>query len=173
MLFRSPFTIHYPRDAAQGVQPREPLPLPIGRAEVLAEGGDIVIAAFGPIVQRALVVAERLRASGLSIGVVNAIWAKPLDDALFRRLARNTALLVTLEESVAAGGFGGAVLESLAADEAAGGAPVSARVLTIGIPAGRFVDHGSVADLRVQIGLDETGIERQIRTAWEARNRAS
>ena len=166
-----PFTIHYPRDAAQGVPPRAPEPLPIGRSEVLAEGGDIVIAAFGPIVQRALTVAERLRASGLSVGVVNAIWAKPLDDALFRTLGRSSKLLVTLEESVVSGGFGGAVLESLAADEAAGGPPVSAHILTVGIPAGSFVDHGSVGDLRALIGLDEAGIERQIRAAWEARPR--
>jgi 1-deoxy-D-xylulose-5-phosphate synthase len=167
-----PFTIHYPRDAAQGVPPREPVPLPIGRSEVLAEGGDVVIAAFGPIIHRALAVAERLRASGLSVGVVNAIWAKPLDDALFRKLGRSCKLLVTLEESVVSGGFGGAVLESLAADEAAGGTPVTARLLTVGIPAGSFVDHGSVSDLRTLIGLDEAGIERQIRAAWEARNRS-
>jgi len=167
-----PFTIHYPRDAAQGVPPREPVPLPIGRSEVLAEGSDVVIAAFGPIIHRALAVAERLRASGLSVGVVNAIWAKPLDDALFRKLGRSSKLLVTLEESVVSGGFGGAVLESLAADEAAGGAPVTARLLTVGIPAGSFVDHGSVSDLRTLIGLDEAGIERQIRAAWEARPRS-
>lgn len=167
-----PFTIHYPRDAAQGVPPREPVPLPIGRSEVLAEGSDVVIAAFGPIIHRALAVAERLRASGLSVGVVNAIWAKPLDDALFRKLGRSSKLLVTLEESVVSGGFGGAVLESLAADEAAGGVPVTARLLTVGIPAGSFVDHGSVSDLRTLIGLDEAGIERQIRAAWEARPRS-
>ena len=167
-----PFTIHYPRDAAQGVPPREPVPLPIGRSEVLAEGSDVVIAAFGPIIHRALAVAERLRASGMSVGVVNAIWAKPLDDALFRKLGRSSKLLVTLEESVVSGGFGGAVLESLAADEAAGGVPVTARLLTVGIPAGSFVDHGSVSDLRTLIGLDEAGIERQIRAAWEARPRS-
>ncbi|RLT25485.1 MAG: 1-deoxy-D-xylulose-5-phosphate synthase [Chloroflexi bacterium] len=167
-----PFTIHYPRDAAQGVPPREPVPLPIGRSEVLAEGSDVVIAAFGPIIHRALAVAERLRASGMSVGVVNAIWAKPLDDALFRKLGRSSKLLVTLEESVVSGGFGGAVLESLAADEAAGGVPVTARLLTVGIPAGSFVDHGSVSDLRTLIGLDDAGIERQIRAAWEARPRS-
>ena len=43
---------------------------------------------------------------------------------------------------------------------------MTARVLTIGIPAGRFVDHGSVSDLRALIGLDAAGIERQILEAW-------
>ena len=75
---------------------------------------------------------------------------------------------MTLEESVVVGGFGSGVLEVLAADEAATGKPVTASVLTIGIPAGNFVDHGSVNDLRALIGLDEQGIERQIRAAWAA-----
>jgi 1-deoxy-D-xylulose-5-phosphate synthase len=164
-----PFALHYPRDSIEGVPARDPQPLPIGKAEVLAEGRDIVIVGFGPIVQRGLRVAERLRAGGLSVGVVNGIWASPIDDQLFRRLGRSAQLIVTLEESVAAGGFGGAILESLAADQAHTGQPVHATVLTIGIPAGAFVDHGSVGDLRTLTGLDEAGIERQIRAAWEAR----
>ncbi len=164
-----PFALHYPRDSIEGVPPRDPRPIPVGKAETLAEGSDIVILGFGPIVQRGLRVAEQLRSSGLSVGVVNAIWASPIDDALYRRLGRTTKMIVTLEESVTAGGFGGAVAESLAADQAATGEPISATLLSIGIPAGAFVDHGSVSDLRTLIGLDEAGIERQIRAAWGAR----
>ena len=164
-----PFALHYPRDSIEGVPPREPRPIPVGKAEMLAEGSDIVIVGFGPIVQRGLRVAEQLRGSGLSVGVVNAIWASPIDDALYRRLGRISKMIVTLEESVTAGGFGGAVAESLAADQAATGEPISATLLSIGIPAGAFVDHGSVSALRTLIGLDEAGIERQIRAAWGAR----
>ena len=164
-----PFALHYQRDSIEGVPPRDPRPIPVGKAETLAEGSDIVILGFGPIVQRGLRVAAQLRSSGLSVGVVNAIWASPIDDALYRRLGRSSKMIVTLEESVTAGGFGGAVAESLAADQAATGEPISATLLSIGIPAGAFVDHGSVSDLRTLIGLDETGIERQIRAAWGAR----
>ena len=164
-----PFALHYPRDSIEGVPPREPRPIPVGKAEMLAEGSDIVIVGFGPIVQRGLRVADQLRGSGLSVGVVNAIWASPIDDALYRRLGRISKMIVTLEESVTAGGFGGAVAESLAADQAATGEPISATLLSIGIPAGAFVDHGSVSALRTLIGLDEAGIERQIRAAWGAR----
>jgi len=164
-----PFALHYPRDSIEGVPVRDPKPIPVGKAETLAEGTDIVIVGFGPIVQRGMRVAERLRSSGLSVGVVNAIWASPIDHELYRRLGRSTTLIVTLEESVAAGGFGGAVVESLAADQAATGQPVRATILSIGIPAGAFVDHGSVSDLRTLIGIDEAGIERQIRAVWEAR----
>ena len=164
-----PFALHYPRDSIEGVAPREPRPIAVGKAETLAEGSDIVIVGFGPIVQRGLRVAEQLRGSGLSVGVVNAIWASPIDDVLYRRLGRSSKMIVTLEESVTAGGFGGAVAESLAADQAATGEPISATLLSIGIPAGAFVDHGSVSDLRTLISLDEAGIERQIRAAWGAR----
>ena len=104
-----PFALHYPRDSIEGVPPRGPRPIPVGKAETLAEGSDIVILGFGPIVQRGLRVAEQLRSSGLSVGVVNAIWASPIDDTLYRRLGRTTKMIVTLEESVTAGGFGGAV----------------------------------------------------------------
>lgn len=164
-----PFALHYPRDSIEGVTPREPHPIQVGKAETLAEGSDIVIVGFGPIVQRGIRVAEQLRSSGLSVGVVNAIWASPIDDALYRRLGRSSKMIVTLEESVTAGGFGGAVAESLAADQAATGEPISATLLSIGIPAGAFVDHGSVSDLRTLIGLDEAGVERQIRAAWGTR----
>jgi deoxyxylulose-5-phosphate synthase len=87
-----------------------------------------------------------------------------------RRYGETADLIVTLEESVEAGGFGGAVVESLAAHEATTGRRVKASITTIGIPAGNFVDHGSVSDLRTLIGLDEAGIERRIRAAWSARN---
>ena len=76
--------------------------------------------------------------------------------------------MVTLEESAATGGFGAAVLEAIAeagiADPQFRGIPVK----RIGIPADRFVDHGSVADLRRVTRLDEQGIEEQIKEAIEA-----
>ena len=166
-----PFALHYPRDSVVGVPEANPTPLPIGVAEVLHEGSQIAILAFGPIIQRVAPVAERLRAEGISVALVNAIWASPLDHALVRRYGESAELIVTVEESVEAGGFGGAVVESLAAHEAETGRRTAATVVTIGIPAGRFVDHGSVADLRALIGLDEVGIERRIRAAWSARAR--
>jgi 1-deoxy-D-xylulose-5-phosphate synthase len=80
--------------------------------------------------------------------------------------ARGRRLIVTLEESTLAGGFGGAVLEMLAdAGEAGiGGVPVK----RIGLPDGAFVDHGSVADLRRQLRIDEAGIKAQILEAIAA-----
>jgi 1-deoxy-D-xylulose-5-phosphate synthase len=126
---------------------------------------DLVFVAFGPIVQRALAVARSLEEEGWRVAVVNARFARPLDTALLCRVASGARLVVTFEESVAAGGFGSGVLEALAAasigDPRLRGVPVH----IVGIPNGRFVDHGSVTDLRRVLGLDVEGLERQVRGA--------
>lgn len=166
-----PFALHYPRDSVAGVPEVAPSVMPVGVAEVLEEGNQIAIMAFGPIIQRIFPVAARLRAEGISVALVNAIWANPIDHETIHRYGKTVDLIVTVEESVNAGGFGGAVVESLAAYESSTGERIKASIVTIGIPAGSFVDHGSVSDLRKLIGLDEAGIERQIRAAWSARSR--
>jgi 1-deoxy-D-xylulose-5-phosphate synthase len=158
-----PFALHYPRDAGFGVPEVEPEVIPIGRGEVLREGSDILIVGFGPIVARGMAVAERLAADGWSVGVINARYAKPLDRQLILDQARGKKLLVTLEESVVTGGFGSGVLELLEEARLTDPAYRAIPARPIGIPADRFVDHGSVDDLRRLIRLDEDGIEAQIR----------
>jgi 1-deoxy-D-xylulose-5-phosphate synthase len=162
-----PFALHYPRDAGFDLPPVEPTTIPIGTGEVLREGRDILIAGFGPIVMRGLEVAEALAADGWSVGVVNARYVKPLDRQLILEQARGRQLVVTLEESVVIGGFGSAVLEALA--EAGLGDPAVRQipVKRIGIPAERFVDHGSVSDLRRLVRVDAPGIEAQVRETIE------
>jgi 1-deoxy-D-xylulose-5-phosphate synthase len=93
---------------------------------------------------------------------VDARFARPLDRELILRSARGRQLLVTLEESVLAGGFGSAVLEVLAdADDTSPLPPIK----RIGLPDGAFVDHGSVSDLRALVRIDEAGIRAQIEVA--------
>jgi 1-deoxy-D-xylulose-5-phosphate synthase len=158
-----PFALHYPRDAGFGVPEVEPEVIPVGRGEVLREGSDILIVGFGPIVARGVAVAGRLAADGWSVGVINARYAKPLDRQLILDQARGKKLLVTLEESVVTGGFGSGVLELLEEARLTDPAYRAITARPIGIPADRFVDHGSVDDLRRLIRLDEDGIEVQIR----------
>jgi 1-deoxy-D-xylulose-5-phosphate synthase len=158
-----PFALHYPRDPGFGLASVEPTAIPVGRAEVLREGSDVLFVGFGPIVARAVEAADILARDGWSIGVVNARFAKPLDRDLIVAQARGKRLVVTFEESVVTGGFGSGVLEAL--EEARLTEPglrdVAVRIL--GIPGDAFVDHGSVADLRHVLRLDSVGLAEQVR----------
>jgi 1-deoxy-D-xylulose-5-phosphate synthase len=107
--------------------------------------------------------ADALEADGWSVGVINARFAKPLDGQLILDAARGKRLVVTFEESAATGGFGSGVLELI--EEARLADPIyrDIAVRVIGIPGDRFVDHGSVGDLRRALRLDATGLEAQVR----------
>jgi 1-deoxy-D-xylulose-5-phosphate synthase len=157
-----PFALNYPRDAGFGVPERPPEILPVGCGEVLREGADVLLVGLGPIVRRAEEAADLLAVDGWSVGVINARFAKPLDRQLILDQARGRRLVVTIEESTVAGGFGSGVLEAL--EEARLSDPtfrdVALRI--VGIPADRFVDHGSVADLRRLVRLDAAGIAEQV-----------
>jgi 1-deoxy-D-xylulose-5-phosphate synthase len=158
-----PFALHYPRDPGFGLPPVEPAVIPVGRGETLREGRDVLFVGFGPIVMRAMEAADALAADGWSIGVINARFAKPLDGQLILDAARGKRLVVTFEESAVTGGFGSAVLELI--EEARLADPVyrDVAVRAIGIPGDRFVDHGSVVDLRRVLRLDAAGLQAQVR----------
>ncbi len=163
-----PFALHYPRDPGLGLPPVEPKPIPVGQAEVLREGDDLLFVGFGPITMRAVDVADRLAADGWSVGVVNARFAKPLDRQLILDQARGKRLVVTFEESVVSGGFGSAVLEVIEEARLTDATLRQTSVRILGIPADRFVDHGAVADLRRMLRLDADGLEAQVREAATA-----
>jgi 1-deoxy-D-xylulose-5-phosphate synthase len=89
--------------------------------------------------------------------VVDARFAKPLDADLVSELAAEHELVVTVEENVLAGGFGSAVLESLADRDAL----AETRVLRIGLP-DRFVTHGKPALLREEVGLTPEAVAGRV-----------
>ena len=157
-----PGFIRYPRGAGTGAKIKpQPAALPIGHAEVLREGSNIMIWALGSMVQDALKLAERLAAEEqLSVGVVNARFVKPLDRALLLSHAACIPLLVTMEDHVVAGGFGSAVLEALHDADC----PVA--VERIGWP-DKFVEHGSNAEiLRAAYGLSPDDIRSRVLARW-------
>ena len=158
-----PFALHYPRDPGFDLPAADPAPIPVGEAELLRDGSEILLAGFGPIVQRGLEVADRLAADGWSVAVINGRFAKPLDRALITEHARGKKLVVTLEESVVSGGFGTAVLEAIAEAALTDGSLRGIPVRIVGLPADHFVDHGSVADLRRYLRIDTDGITEQVR----------
>ena len=87
--------------------------LPVGEAELLQQGDDLVIAAIGSLVHPALEAAQELAADGISVAVLNARFVKPLDISRLIPLARHCGAVLTVEEHSGMAGFGGAVLEAL------------------------------------------------------------
>jgi 1-deoxy-D-xylulose-5-phosphate synthase len=148
-----PVALRYPRGKGVGVAFSSTLQkVPIGKAEVLREGEDLLILALGASVYPALKAAEQLEKQGFSTTVVNARFVKPLDETLILTLAAKHGRVLTVEENVLAGGFGSAILELLA-DRGLTGVSVQ----RLGIP-DTFVEHGAPNILREKYGLDAAGI---------------
>ena len=158
----SPFALRFPRDnapATERIHRSERAPMEAGKAETLSEGGELVIWAYGALVNQALEAQERLAQSGIEIGVVDARFAKPLDAELLARHAQRYRWIVTLEEHQRMGGFGSAVLETLQSLPLA-----PARVKVLAIP-DRFIDHKTTREEQLaELGLDAAGIEACVRS---------
>lgn len=153
-----PVAMRFPRDASPGmprIHPDERRELAPGKAEVLCEGERLVVWAYGDRVGTALEVAERLRSRGVEIGVVDARFAKPLDEELLARDLQRYRHLVTLEDHQRMGGFGSAVLEAESRLPLQG---ARARVRILGLP-DRYIEHASSRAVQhARLGLDAEGI---------------
>jgi len=149
-----PIAVRYPRGQGLGVDFSPTLRrLPIGKAEVVREGEDLLILAIGASVNPSLQAAAELEKLGYQATVVNARFVKPLDESLILNLAARRGRVLTVEENVLQGGFGSAVLE-LFMDRG-----LMVPVKRLGIP-DMFVEHGSPAILREKYGLDAKGIAK-------------
>jgi len=153
-----PAAVRFPRGEGLGVPlEAETKALPIGEAELLRDGDDAAIIAIGSLVHPALEAAIELATQGLSVAVLNARFVKPLDAARVVALARRCRALVTAEEHSGMGGFGGAVLEALAA------AGVVLPVRCLALP-DRPVEHGDPEQQKAAFGLDPDGIARAVQS---------
>jgi len=158
-----PAAMRYPRGNGIGVSlDRDPEKLEIGKAELLRDGGEIAIVAYGSMVHPSLAAAEHLAKDGIETTVVNARFVKPLDSALLLALARTKRLIVTVEEAYLAGGFGSAVIELL--EES--GLQDRVRIVRMGIP-DRIVTHGDAKLLLAKYGLDADGIYTKVKESFE------
>ena len=145
---QGPCAIRIPRGPGEGVPLMEEgwEPLPIGRGELLREGDDLLIVAYGAMNSKAMATAELLAAKGVESTVVNARFLRPLDDELLHPLAQRIGKVVTIEEGTLAGGFGSAVTESLI------DADLKPSILRLGIP-DVLVDHATPQQSFEQLGL--------------------
>ncbi len=143
-----PCAIRIPRGEGEGVPLIEEgwQPLEIGRGELLADGDDVLIVAYGSMVYPAMETAGLLQEQGVRAAVINARFLRPLDEALILPMARRIGRVVTMEEGALAGGFGAAVVESLSDHE------VLVPVLRLGI-GDVLVDHASPEQSKVRLGL--------------------
>jgi len=138
--YPGPAAIRFPRGAGEGVALDPDLKaVALGEAELLRDGGDVLIVAYGTVVHPALDAAQELAGRGISAAVLNARFVKPLDLERLLPLARRCGAVVTVEEHAGRAGFGSAVLEALAEARI----PVPTRV--IGVP-DKLVEHGETRD---------------------------
>jgi 1-deoxy-D-xylulose-5-phosphate synthase len=145
---RGPCAIRIPRGEGEGVPLAEEgfEPLEIGRGELITDGDDLLIVAYGAMVAPAMATAGLLQEKGVRAAVINARFLRPLDEALILPLAKRIGRVVTIEEGALAGGFGAAVVETLSDHN------VQVPVLRIGIP-DVLVDHASPEQSKQSLGL--------------------
>ncbi len=152
---RGPVAIRYPK-ASTAAPTRAVQRIETGRAEILREGADVALLAYGAMADVALKAAEKLEQEGVDCLVVNARFARPLDDRLLRRLMTKFRLVLPIEEGALAGGFGSGVLEWAARFES-----TTARVFPLGVP-DRFIEHGKRDELLAELGLSPDGIKNTV-----------
>jgi len=164
-----PIAFRYPRGEGVGVDmPEQGVPLAIGRGRIMREGNQVALLSFGTRLAEALKAAEELEARGLSTTVADARFAKPLDEELILRLAREHDVLITIEEG-SVGGFGSHVLQLLAER---GALDQGLKVRTMVLP-DRYLDHDKPERMYAAAGLDCPGIVAKVFEALGSETQAA
>jgi 1-deoxy-D-xylulose-5-phosphate synthase len=154
---KGPVAIRYPRGSGLGVSMEEPVHvLEIGCSEELKIGKQVTFLAVGTMVDSCREATELLAEQGISAGVVNMRFIKPLDGQMIRKAAKEVGIIVTVEENVLAGGFGSAVLEYIDEQHLNW-----VKVLRLGLP-DQFIEQGARSKLLQKYQLDSRGIASQV-----------
>ena len=157
LAFHGPVAIRYPRGKGVGVpMDKEYKKIPIGKAEILTKGKDLLILALGSRVHPSVEAAMELEKEGCSISVVNCRFVKPLDP-LLPEMAASAGKVLIVEENTLHGGFGGAILESFI-DQGMS----QVIIKRLGIP-DKFIEHGPQNLLREKYGIDKKNIIAEAR----------
>jgi 1-deoxy-D-xylulose-5-phosphate synthase len=161
LKYGRPAAVRFPKGHGLGVVMDSGVrEVPLGKSELLKDGKDLFVA-LGSMVRPALEAAEELEKGGISLAVVNARFAKPLDEEMILRFARGGARVVmTAEEGVVAGGFGSAVRELLDANGC-----FAVRFMAIGLPI-EIYPCGKVEQIKRIYDLDVPGLVERIRAFY-------
>ena len=148
--------IRYPRGAGEGVPIKErPAILPIGKSEVIQHGTDVAVIFYGAVQSVARGIVAGLQAEGKSVALINARFCKPIDQEMIEKYGQISKVICTVEEGVLMGGFGSAVLETLA------DLHIPTPVVRVGWP-DKFIEHATTnKDLQDKYGMNAaTGIAK-------------
>ena len=157
LSYSHPAAVRFPKGKGLGVSMDDELRIiPLGKSELVKEGKDLFFA-FGSMVKPALEAAERLEREGISLAVVNARFAKPLDEEIILKYTRPGGVIITVEEGVLAGGFGSAVREFLDSERR-----FDLRFKSIGIPLDIY-PVGKAKQIKKTFELDAEGLFKQVR----------
>jgi len=165
LSYSHPTAVRFPKGKGLGVRlDRKFKVIHPGESELLKEGKHLLLA-LGSMVHPALAAAEKLEKEGISLAVVNARFAKPLDEKMILRFARNSGAVITAEEGITAGGFGSAVRELLDKKKR-----FDIRFKSIGIPL-EIYPVGKVDHIKKKFRLDEEGLCQQIRAFFDEKRK--
>ncbi|MBI4044013.1 MAG: 1-deoxy-D-xylulose-5-phosphate synthase [Candidatus Diapherotrites archaeon] len=161
---KGPISVRYPKGNINSI-PAEPLKeIPIGQAEVLREGKDVALIAIGSMVGDALKASDQLKGMGIEAAVVNARFAKPLDEKTIIHALKTCGKGITLEENTLVGGFGSAVLELL---ESRGLQDI--HVTRIGAP-DEYIGYDDPKNIKAGYGMNVESIVARAKE-WVARTK--
>ena len=161
VAFQSPIAVRYPRGEAYDELREYRAPIEYGKGEWIYQESEIVLFALGSMVKTAVAVREELKARGYACSLINARFAKPLDEQMLKEVCENHRLIVTMEENVITGGFGEHVTEFYN-----NSCRNQIRVLNIAIP-DEYVEHGNVDILRQEVGIDRDTIVSRTVSEYE------
>lgn len=159
----SPVAVRYPRgDAYCGLEEFD-APIEMGKSEWIRKGKDIVILALGSMVETGYAVAENFEKEGVRVSLVNARFAKPLDEDLLQELKKEHSLIVPMEEGIISGGYASSIMNYYAASP-------DICVCPVALP-DQFIEHGAVSALKDKYQLSAKAVYQKIKEAYEKRNK--
>jgi 1-deoxy-D-xylulose-5-phosphate synthase len=161
LSYNHPAAIRFPKGKAYGIaMDKSPEEIPLGKSEVIKKGKDLLLA-LGSMVYPCLEAAERLEKEGISLAVVNARFAKPLDEKLILEMVRPDSVVITAEEAVSSGGFGSIARSFLDTYEM-----FDIRFKSIGIPV-EIYPLGKSEQIKKLYGLDVDGLVKSIKRFYK------
>lgn len=156
LSINKPCAIRYPRGNIPdniNVEKETPEKVQIGKFKVLSRGKDISIFALGKTLEPAMKCAEKLEKKGISVFLVNSMFAKPIDESVIIEAVKKTKVLLTVEDGIKYGGFGSFVNQFLSEN----GLIKNLKFYAHGYPT-PYITHGAQGKIQQVYNMDSSGI---------------